>query len=118
MEERTVSAMLQVGMSSVNVAKKSSGALLCFAAAVKRKADKAVNPEWPSDKDPHTKRGLGVMSHILSSFKLYRINYPWSLVRVPQTYSILSELMILFIYSFMIDVENHRILNKWHLWSL
>lgn len=62
--------MSQVGLSPVSVAEKSSGALLCFTAAVKRKADKAVDPEWPAYKAPHTKPGLGVMSHILSSFKM------------------------------------------------
>lgn len=44
--------MSQVGLSPVSVAEKSSGALLCFTAAVKRKADKAVKPEWPADKAP------------------------------------------------------------------
>lgn len=42
--------MSQVGLSPVSVAEKSSVALLCFTAAVKRKADKAVDPEWPGDK--------------------------------------------------------------------
>lgn len=63
--------MLQVRLSPVSVAEKSSGALLCFTAAVKRKADKAVDPERPGDKAPCTKRcQLGVMSHNLSSFKM------------------------------------------------
>lgn len=40
------------GLSPVSVAEKSGGALLCFTADVKRKADKAVAPEWLVDKAP------------------------------------------------------------------
>lgn len=55
-EEWPVSAMSQVGLSPVSVAEKSGGALLCFTADVKRKADKAVDPEWPVDKAPTQNR--------------------------------------------------------------
>lgn len=42
----------RLGLSPVSVAEKSDGALLCFTADVKRKADKAVDREWPLDKAP------------------------------------------------------------------
>lgn len=48
--------MSQVGLSPVSVAEKSGGALLCFTADVKRKADKAVDPEWLVDKAPTQNR--------------------------------------------------------------